>query len=61
MDELHFNMSAGYFEGLLRGFRAGILKQTDYINLSQCDTLDGNVIGQCEFRMKPIFGVFFFF
>jgi V-type H+-transporting ATPase subunit d len=39
--EFFFNMDSGYFEGLVRGFRSGILKQTDYINLCQCETLDG--------------------
>ncbi len=41
LSELFFNMDSGYFEGLLRGFRAGILKQSDYINLTQCENLDG--------------------
>uniref|UniRef100_T1KKW7 V-type proton ATPase subunit n=1 Tax=Tetranychus urticae TaxID=32264 RepID=T1KKW7_TETUR len=37
-----FNVDNGYLEGLLRGFKCGILKQSDYINLVQCDSLDGN-------------------
>ena len=41
LSEMFFNMDSGYFEGLLRGFRAGILKHTDYINLCQCENLDG--------------------
>ena len=39
-----FNMDDGYFEGLVRGFRAGILKQADYMNLCQCETLDGTML-----------------
>ncbi|XP_015787883.1 V-type proton ATPase subunit d-like [Tetranychus urticae] len=35
-----FNVDNGYLEGLLRGFKCGILKQSDYINLVQCDSLD---------------------
>jgi V-type H+-transporting ATPase subunit d len=40
LSELFFNMDSGYFEGILRGFRAGFLKQPDYANLCQCDNLD---------------------
>ncbi|XP_064103697.1 V-type proton ATPase subunit d 1 [Macrobrachium rosenbergii] len=35
-----FNIDCGYLEGLVRGFKNGILKQTDYLNLVQCETLD---------------------
>ena len=36
-----FNIDNGYLEGLCRGFKNGVLKQTDYLNLVQCETLDG--------------------
>ena len=39
--ELFFNVDSGYLEGLVRGFRSGILNQSDYLNLSQCETLEG--------------------
>ena len=39
--ELIFNVDSGYLEGIVRGFKAGILKQADYLNLVQCDTLEG--------------------
>lgn len=39
--ELRFNVDHGYLEGLVRGMKAGILTQTDYNNLAQCDTLEG--------------------
>lgn len=39
--ELLFNMDDGYFEGLVRGFRHGILKQNEYMTLTQCETLEG--------------------
>ena len=42
--ELSFNMDNGYLEGLVRGFRSGILNRTDYLNLIQCDTLEGELI-----------------
>ena len=36
-----FNIDDGYLEGLVRGFRAGILKSPDYHILTQCETLEG--------------------
>ena len=36
-----FNVDNGYLEGLLRGFKCGILKQSDYLNLVQCESLEG--------------------
>lgn len=39
--DLFFNVDGGYLEGLVRGFRSGILKRTDYHNLEQCETLEG--------------------
>ena len=42
MGEMLFaNINDGYLEGLLRGYRAGILTSTDYANLCQCETIDG--------------------
>jgi len=40
LDSMNFNIDHGYLEGLVRGFRSGILRQTDYMNLVQCETLD---------------------
>lgn len=37
----YFNIDGGYLEGLCRGFKCGILKQSDYLNLVQCETLEG--------------------
>ena len=36
-----FNIDNGYLEGLCRGFKNGILRQGDYLNLVQCETLEG--------------------
>lgn len=41
--ELYFNVDNGYLEGLVRGFKAGILSQADYLNLVQCETLEGEL------------------
>ncbi|XP_028659211.1 V-type proton ATPase subunit d 2-like [Erpetoichthys calabaricus] len=38
--EFYFNVNSGYLEGLVRGFKGGILKQADYQNLVQCETLE---------------------
>lgn len=39
--ELYFNVDSGYLEGLVRGFKAGVLTQADYLNLVQCESLEG--------------------
>uniref|UniRef100_A0A4W3JWG7 Uncharacterized protein n=1 Tax=Callorhinchus milii TaxID=7868 RepID=A0A4W3JWG7_CALMI len=44
-NELYFNVDNGYLEGLVRGFKAGILSQGDYLNLVQCETLEGETRG----------------
>mmetsp|Transcript_30525 Transcript_30525/g.76602 ORF Transcript_30525/g.76602 Transcript_30525/m.76602 type:complete len:371 (+) Transcript_30525:122-1234(+) len=38
--EISFNNNDGYLEGILRGYRAGILTAGDYSNLVQCDNLE---------------------
>ncbi|SCZ89995.1 BZ3500_MvSof-1268-A1-R1_Chr1-3g01712 [Microbotryum saponariae] len=45
MEALFFNSHSGYLEGIIRGFKAGLLTQTQYSNLTQCETLD-------DFRMQ---------
>lgn len=49
MAELSFNVDHGYLEGLVRGMKAGILTQSDYHNLAQCDTLEGKDIVSVTF------------
>ena len=44
MEEYFFNVDNGYLEGLVRGFRSGILTRTDYINLVQCETVEGIIL-----------------
>jgi V-type H+-transporting ATPase subunit d len=39
--DILFNVDHGYLEGLVRGFKSGILRAQDYSNLVQCETLDG--------------------
>ena len=40
-----FNSHSGYLEGVLRGFKAGLITQSQYANLTQCETID-------DFRMQ---------
>ncbi|RKP10140.1 V0 complex, c/d subunit of ATPase [Thamnocephalis sphaerospora] len=40
MEGLFFNVDDGYLEGILRGYRTGLLSSTNYVNLTQCETLD---------------------
>jgi len=42
---LSFNIDNGYLEGIVRGYRAGLLTPSHYASLTQCDTLD-------DFRMQ---------
>uniref|UniRef100_A0A673VLS7 Uncharacterized protein n=1 Tax=Suricata suricatta TaxID=37032 RepID=A0A673VLS7_SURSU len=47
--ELYFNVDHGYLEGLVRGCKAGLLTQQDYINLVQCETLEDEPLrGRCR-------------
>ena len=39
--ELNFNADHGYLEGLVRGCKAGLLTRRDYVNLVQCENLEG--------------------
>jgi len=47
MSEYAFNVDHGYLEGLVRGFRSGILARGDYINLVQCETIEGEGWRRC--------------
>jgi len=37
---LTFNINDGFLEAICRGYRGGLLTQTDYSNLCQCDALE---------------------
>lgn len=40
MEGLYFNIDNGFLEGLVRGYRNGLLTNNQYINLTQCENLD---------------------
>jgi hypothetical protein len=41
MEGLFFNVNNGYIEGIVRGYRNGLLTGQNYSNLTQCETIDG--------------------
>ena len=43
MSEFFFNMDGGYFESIVRGFRAGFPSPPTPPIFCQCDTLDGQL------------------
>ncbi|BAO40464.1 v-type proton ATPase subunit d [Kluyveromyces marxianus] len=40
MEGVFFNVDNGFIEGVVRGYRNGLLTGSQYINLTQCDTLE---------------------
>jgi V-type H+-transporting ATPase subunit d len=40
MEGLFFNVDYGFVEGIVRGYRSGLLGASQYANLTQCDNLD---------------------
>ena len=42
MEAAFFNVEGGFLEGIARGFKSGILTSSNYVNLSQCENLEGN-------------------
>lgn len=40
MDAVLFNVESGYAEALCRGLSAGLIRNSQYSNMTQCDTLD---------------------
>ncbi|ALC47271.1 VhaAC39-1 [Drosophila busckii] len=40
MYSIEFNQECGYLEGITRGFKNGMLKYSDYLNLTQCENID---------------------
>ncbi|PFH54083.1 hypothetical protein AMATHDRAFT_73087 [Amanita thiersii Skay4041] len=40
MEALLFNVDSGFLEAIVRGYKAGILNQGHYANLTQCETLE---------------------
>lgn len=41
---LSFAMNDGYMEGILRGFKLGLITSAEYSNLCQCEVTDGKAL-----------------
>jgi hypothetical protein len=39
-EAMTFNVTGGFLEAIVRGYRAGLLTAADYNNLCQCETLE---------------------
>ncbi|KAG0643637.1 V-type proton ATPase subunit D [Tuber brumale] len=51
MEGLYFNVNNGYIEGIVRGYRNGLLTSQNYANLTQCETLD-----DLKLQLSPAYG-----
>ncbi|EKM51487.1 uncharacterized protein PHACADRAFT_261648, partial [Phanerochaete carnosa HHB-10118-sp] len=40
MEALFYNADTGFLEGIVRGYKAGLLAQNQYNNLTQCETIE---------------------
>jgi V-type H+-transporting ATPase subunit d len=38
---MFYKVTAGYIEGIVRGYRNNLLTAQNYGNLTQCETIDG--------------------
>ncbi|EMR85840.1 hypothetical protein ACHAPC_007617 [Botrytis cinerea] len=53
MEGLFFNVQNGYIEGIVRGYRNGLLTGQNYNNLIQCETID-----DLKLQLGPAYGDF---
>ncbi|KAK7741917.1 H(+)-transporting V0 sector ATPase subunit d [Diatrype stigma] len=53
MEGLFFNVDNGYIEGIVRGYRNGLLTGANYSNLTQCETID-----DLKLQLGPAYGDF---
>ncbi|KAG4413627.1 H(+)-transporting V0 sector ATPase subunit d [Cadophora malorum] len=53
MEGLFFNVNNGYIEGIVRGYRNGLLTGQNYNNLIQCETID-----DLKLQLGPAYGDF---
>lgn len=45
MTSLHnFNADFGYLEGIVRGYKNSVITQSQYLNLTQCETMEGSLV-----------------
>ncbi|KAF3766256.1 hypothetical protein M406DRAFT_78981 [Cryphonectria parasitica EP155] len=53
MEGLFFNVNNGYVEGIVRGYRNGLLTNANYSNMTQCETID-----DLKLQLGPAYGDF---
>ncbi|CAG8960614.1 hypothetical protein HYALB_00000882 [Hymenoscyphus albidus] len=53
MEGLFYNVNNGYIEGIVRGYRNGLLTGQNYANLTQCETID-----DLKLQLGPAYGDF---
>ncbi|MCJ1482837.1 H(+)-transporting V0 sector ATPase subunit d [Schaereria dolodes] len=53
MEGLFFNVTGGYIEGIVRGYRNSLLTGQNYGNLIQCETID-----DVKLQLSPAYGDF---
>lgn len=53
MEGLLFNVNNGYLEGMVRGYRNGLLNKNNYNNMTQCETID-----DLKLQLGPAYGDF---
>ena len=52
-------VSNGFLEGIVRGYKAGILTENNYKNLTQCETLEGTSVKQDSTSLFMVFSLDF--
>ncbi|POS72564.1 vacuolar ATP synthase subunit d [Diaporthe helianthi] len=53
MEGLFFNVNNGYIEGIVRGYRNGLLTNANYSNMTQCESID-----DLKLQLGPAYGDF---
>ncbi|KAI4170656.1 MAG: hypothetical protein LQ348_007071, partial [Seirophora lacunosa] len=53
MEGLFYNVTGGYLEGIVRGYRNSLLTGQNYSNLTQCETID-----DVKLQLSPAYGDF---
>lgn len=47
-------VDGGFLEGTVRGYKAGILTQSQYNNLTQCESLEGQYCFQILYLIREL-------
>ena len=59
--QLTIQASSGFLEGIVRGYKAGLLTQGAYHNLTQCENLEGESFSVPQFNVScPLYPIAIF-